>query len=876
MAESPFSHHGDNMGGSKGDPNQCDGEGVASSQDAAGLTSSTTTDKKPLRLLDLPMDILTEIIKETNDLTSLALTCSALHALAIPLMYSRFDIVWPDTLTTSDHPAGVDALSYGLATLVMGEDVFHQLPPPPSLPSFNTKTPVCGNCGCNPGDRHDVLDSGNWGLRRIRRGNYYAQYTRKFSVGNGPLVWVQEYSVTKETGKMLGTLVALAVVRMINLEAFIWDMPTGVVRDIWIALASLADRPGHECRLERVWVRWHDNTENRMRSIPGAYSPSQQGGLSSFNSSLPPSGSSQQLRKYGLVEYPSLSILPPLKSISVLDIDEPSYLEELGILVDRSRDRLKELRIGISLKVMREARFKPSGDWVSQETSTDHDPSSWPRVGGILGILLSPSDRLHSKGTRRKKQDTTGDTGSVTDVQALEPANEPVFSPQNHQQELPAAQLEDMPPVDRDPHTSEPTGIEEAASHETDQQQLLQGDKMQPQNSNSIKSSATTTPKAPKLNLEILELERVSLSIPVMSRVFNWTKLTTLTLLRCEDHEKLWRALRRQFTPPGTSRSKSGKSQSPEQENTEYPLKIKNIHTDAVSPYLMLFMKETIAPNSLESVFLQENPDYNSPVHIEGIYSHVFRRHRLSLRKVLIDSTERSSSGNEIASTRWRKWLFSREILSFVTSGRMPQLRELGMAIHSKDWHFFLQRLPNIPQVRALHIHHIAQLFHRDPKELALQVIDIVSIRPEISVCYIGIQSKCYEILEGRGSDELSTFDDSDDGQSDPPNTGWGLGDPNGDGFYEDVENDDDDEEEEEEDDDDDDDDEDDENENDDEDDEGAPSNWASEVSSTGQFSDEEDGESEYNDRSGIRFRLREILFYDDKISIFKARHAAL
>lgn len=70
MAESPFSHHGDNMGGSKGDPNQCDGEGVASSQDAAGLTSSTTTDKKPLRLLDLPMDILTEIIKEVNWLFS--------------------------------------------------------------------------------------------------------------------------------------------------------------------------------------------------------------------------------------------------------------------------------------------------------------------------------------------------------------------------------------------------------------------------------------------------------------------------------------------------------------------------------------------------------------------------------------------------------------------------------------------------------------------------------------------------------------------------------------------------------------------------------------------------------------------------------------
>jgi hypothetical protein len=60
---------------------------------------------------------------------------------------------------------------------------------------------------------------------------------------------------------MLGTLVALAVGRMRNLETFIWDMPTGVLRDVWLALGSLADREdGHECRLERVWVRWHDNS----------------------------------------------------------------------------------------------------------------------------------------------------------------------------------------------------------------------------------------------------------------------------------------------------------------------------------------------------------------------------------------------------------------------------------------------------------------------------------------------------------------------------------------------------------------------------------------------------------------------------------------
>ena len=53
--------------------------------------------------------------------------------------------------------------------------------------------------------------------RRLRRGNYFSQFTKKFSLGNGPADWVAEYLVTKESGKMLGTLVALSVARMPNL-----------------------------------------------------------------------------------------------------------------------------------------------------------------------------------------------------------------------------------------------------------------------------------------------------------------------------------------------------------------------------------------------------------------------------------------------------------------------------------------------------------------------------------------------------------------------------------------------------------------------------------------------------------------------------------
>jgi hypothetical protein len=87
--------------------------------------------KKPKSLLDLPLDILKEIVREvthTNDLTSLALCHSALHQLTVPHIYSRFDIVWPDSSTHAEPRSGVDALTYGLSTLVMAEEVFGEAP----------------------------------------------------------------------------------------------------------------------------------------------------------------------------------------------------------------------------------------------------------------------------------------------------------------------------------------------------------------------------------------------------------------------------------------------------------------------------------------------------------------------------------------------------------------------------------------------------------------------------------------------------------------------------------------------------------------------------------------------------------------------------
>ena len=597
----------------------------------------------------------------TNDLTALALSCSNLHALAIPYIYSRFDIVWPESLPTTDPPGGVDALSYGLATLVMGEDIFHTLPP------SHSSAGSCSNCDCNG---QNTTTTPRTDIKRMRRGNYFAQYTRKFSIGNGPAIWVKEYSVNKETGKLLGTLVALAVARMINLEAFIWDMPTGVLKDVWVALASLADRPGHECRLEHVWVRWHNNSGNSVRSVRST--PGSQILLPVTHSSpnLPLSAQSL-LHKYGHVEYPTLSILPPLKSLSVLNIDEPSYLEELAVLIERSRYRLKELRIGMA-HISGGAKWQePTGDMPFQPNTT----TTWPKAGGVLEVLsgishdTSPSELTAQKGSH------LGGSHTSQQVEQSPMSTDPLdTSIAQHQSTTPESSGT----------SSTQQGTETFSNPEPNDAQGSK-DVSQELSKPLEKPGVPDTSKSDvdnhriQLKLEVLELERVSIFVPAMLWTLDWTKLTTLTILGCKGHEKLWRVLRRQYALSMTQQNGTKNTS-----HGEFRLRIKNIHTDAVSPYLLLFIKDALDPNTLETMFLHERfPYYNSTVSIDGIYRNVLRRHRTGLKRVLVKVLGLNST---TTGDRWRKWVFNREVISFVTSGKMPRLRELSMAIDMKDW----------------------------------------------------------------------------------------------------------------------------------------------------------------------------------------------
>jgi len=152
----------------------------------------------------------------------------------------------------------------------------------------------------------------------------------------------------------------------------------------------------------------------------------------------------------------------------------------------------------------------------------------------------------------------------------------------------------------------------------------------------------------------------------------------------------------------------------------------------------------------------------------------------------------------------------------------------------------------------------VAHVPDQDARELALQVIDIVTLRPGIELCYLAIAGKCFEVLEARpvnreqrvDSDESSSYDSgSDEGEED--------------------END-----------------EDDEDDDDDSEADGQDAEAGHSTAGHGEDGDETETEdevaSDYDEdfdaqqKKQMRLRLREILFYDDKISVFKARHGRL
>ncbi|KAI0113964.1 hypothetical protein GGR51DRAFT_504993 [Nemania sp. FL0031] len=752
----------------------------------------------PLTLLGLPVDVLRLILNEltyTNDLNSLALTHSALYKLAVPIIYSRFDIVWPDTTAHAQNSRGVDALSYGLSTLCL-----------PNRFAEAVKR-----------WRGTGLEESK-GSRRLVDNNH-ARYIRKFSIGDGPTEWTSEYLINKESGKMLGTLVAIAVSKMINLETFVWDMPTGVLSDVFMALASLRDDHG-QTKLEKVWVRWHDSSSTTPISstsssptttIPALPPPPQLFPNLALGTAIGAyvqanaDGAAPRSKSYAqsCAEYPTFSALSPLRSLTVLDIDELAYLDEMSMLIERSTSQLRELQIGISAKAYNRHDFAQPWDGANLQ-QVDHE-AKWPgesqipttRLGGVLGILV----------------------GRVFDIRRKP-------NPNSHENPAPEQNAED--------HT-DAKALEEMNK---------EGKARQPQ-----KPIDTELPNSflgrkrldGKLKLEKLALERVTLSIAVCSRAIDWSNMTSLTILNCRHHDALWKTLRRQFQPTAPTNG----------DPTRYHLALKHIYTDLASPALVSFMKETIAPDTMETIFLLDRQATPKPsVSFDQVFRCTAKRHRNSLKKLLIDSSETKATGPMIPGPvgRFRHWAVKDAFLTYITSGRMANLRELGMVIEYKDWHTLLQRLPQMANLRSLYIPYMIDHHHARPvpvaKELALQIIDVISLRREIRLAYVGLWHKCFEITEVEDGSSAQDYNDQS-------------------GFSDSVDHSDDDDTDE------------------DEEDHinelfGEPIDGFAEEGSDDSQSEPDSFIEEMANKSPPRLRLREIFYYDDKVDLFRARHGKL
>lgn len=551
----------------------------------------------------------------------------------MPRIYSRFDIVWPHGQVALTESKSVDALTYGISTLALGSRFASTTRK--ALRPYDPASPL-------------KLDgSGN---------NSYARYIQKFSLGNGPVEWVADYLISKESGKLLGTLVALAVAKMKSLETFVWDMPTGVLSDVFMALSSLGDQPDGECKLNSVRVRWHSSLVNSLvdeygspvppptSAVIGAMTPSvPEGsrmtpiGIMLPDTVTPPPPHSPNTYANCACEYPTFSVLPPLRSLTALDVDDVRYLDEMAILIERSSDMLRELRVGISLSATR-CDFSQTWDGPDVE-QTDHI-ARWPgasilgqrRLGGVLGVIFS---RIYDIRYQCYSATEGMPSAAISDSDALVPGQHDEAAPTQTPGDTLADQVQAPSPLE----------VDRPVSPETE---TVNG----------------------QLELEILELERVSLSINVLRHAIDWSTLTRLTLLDCHQHENLWKMLQKEFRP---TRTASGR---------RYHLALEKIHTDITTVALLEFVTKTLEPNTLEVLFLQDRRSGLQPpaVPLSSVWSAI-NKHHSSLQMLLFDSTARSGDPG-----RWQTWCPSTSMMAWLTSGRLSSLKQLSMNMRYIDW----------------------------------------------------------------------------------------------------------------------------------------------------------------------------------------------
>lgn len=510
----------------------------------------------------------------------------------------------------------------------------------------------------------------------------YARFTKDFCISNGEPHQVAKYSIATDSGRMMGTLAALALSRMINLQTFTWDMPTGIVRGVWRALANLgsetiqAGTARHP--LQSVWVRLPNCEEASRRWPHRRRFPRQTANWSAHLRLLH--------RPVPHSERPNFSVLSNLSSISVLSIDQVTYLEELSILIRKSVTQLCTVRISLTPSLCVESQ-----EFCKEEHNVVHEFLSEPgmaalRANGVIGLLMSKIGDCDGRGNTIRGSESQSIGNDVHRLEATQQKDLELSANSAGKQNVHitassgdnVGSLASTSSSERfrlscySPHPSVlGTLMNKNQNHEKETQELSTSSEATSKfdERDDGRLIAPVSQSRQQLKLEVLAFENVPLSVPVLMRAVDWRFLTDITILRCKSAEQLWEA----FNESYFAQNEINSSTSTEEGVTtaQYPLRLRKVWTDALSNALISFLSDHVASNSLECLLLgaPSESDSRRDVSIHSLCHGLIQHHCSSLRKLSVAN-----------------YGIDREIVTYITSGKMPRLQELALGINVYDW----------------------------------------------------------------------------------------------------------------------------------------------------------------------------------------------
>lgn len=185
------------------------------------------------------------------------------------------------------------------------------------------------------------------------------------------------------------------------------------------------------------------------------------------------------------------------------------------------------------------------------------------------------------------------------------------------------------------------------------------------------------------LKLRKFEFRGTKVVNEVCRHALDWSVLTSLTLIGTPFLNPLWTTLRNEFGPTVTP---SAEGTRPSGSRRKYHLVLKDIRTDFACLSLLKFVKTSLAPNTLASLFLhrltqgrESTAELNRELYSALIY------HSDSLQKLYLEGGYRRKPNFDFP----QYFPLEFELLSYLTSDNMANLRELSIALDNDNWVHF-------------------------------------------------------------------------------------------------------------------------------------------------------------------------------------------